>query len=301
MAGLLNPCDSTRAHNVAMALRSTGISLIRAYDCRIFVDSLQEKAARDPCSPTERNSMHPALSISVITHKTVLMQQIQNYARVGYHFYHTGVVSPKAALSWARKADRYYAVSLDRNRRARAKRLGEGCAILLLHEIENCGKLWWILMVTPPSRSHPAHQLEPLKNAFDSRSRIQITGYELCHLTKKGVAGIPVLSWRMTADAYEARREAIIDTVRRGSPLEMRRLIVSLWRSPGFFGIRQQVGHCVQLLRAEFRRRRPSQAMPRMPNRLLYLSRLAVVAVPLSTWVANQSVRVRDAMWEGSA
>jgi hypothetical protein len=56
--------------------------------------------------------------------------------------------------------------------------------------------------------------------------------------------------------AYKARREAIINAVRPPAwcPLEIGQLIVSLWWSPGFFGIRQQVAHGVQLLRAEFRR-----------------------------------------------
>lgn len=239
--------------------------------------------------------MHAALSISVMTHKTVLMQQIQNWARVGFHWFHSGAVSADAALSWARKADRYYAVSLDRNQRARAKALGEGRAIILMHEIEGSGELWWILMVTPPNRSHPAHQLEPLKNAFDSASRIQLTGYELCHVTKRGCSA-PVLTWRMTAVAYEARREEILDTVRRGGSRELRRLIVSLWRSPGFFGIRQQVGHCVALLRSEFRRRRPSQTLPRLPDKLYYLSRLKVVSVPLTVWLAAQAARIPHAL-----
>ena len=46
-----------------------------------------------------------------------------------------------------------------------------------------------------------------------------LTGYELCYSTKPGSAA-PVLTWRMTRDAYQNWRTQIIDMVRRGGDRE---------------------------------------------------------------------------------
>jgi hypothetical protein len=232
------------------------------------------------------------MSAAVILHKTALMLQIQDRVRVGYRFWTAGTVTSERALAWVRKADRLYDVFLDRNRRARAKKeRGEGSAVLLMHEIAGSGTLWWILLVTP--HEHAAHQLEPLKNALDRSSRIELTGYELCHLTKPGTAA-PVLTWRMTREAYENLRTHIIDTIRRGGAREIRQLIVSLHRSPGFHGIRRQVKACRMLIRGSWRRSRGSQPFPSMPYRVLYLRRRKVLSTPLVTWLSARSAPVAN-------
>jgi hypothetical protein len=232
------------------------------------------------------------MSAKVILHKTALMLQIQDYVRVGYRYWTAGTVTSDSALAWARKADRLYNVFHDRSRRARAKKeRGEGSAVLLMHEIAGSGKLWWILLVTP--NENLAHQLEPLKDALDRSSRIELTGYELCHLTKPGVAA-PVLTWRMTRATYENRRTHIIDIIRRGGAREIRQLIVSLHRSPGFHGIRRQVKACRMLIRGCWRRCKGSQPFPSMPSRVLYLRRRKVLSVPLVTWLSVQSELVVD-------
>jgi len=232
------------------------------------------------------------MSATVILHKTDLMLQIQDRVRVGYQFWTAGTVTSDRALAWVRKAERLYNVFLDRNRRARAKKdRGEGSAVLLMHEIAGSGTLWWILLVTP--NEHPAHQLEPLKSALDRSSRIELTGYELCHLTKAGAAA-PALTWRMTREAYESRRTLIIDIIRRGGAREIRQLIVSLHRSPGFHGIRRQVKACRMLIRGSWRRSRGSQPFPSMPSRVLYLRRRKILSVPLATWLSMQSALAAD-------
>jgi hypothetical protein len=223
---------------------------------------------------------------TVILRKTALMLQIQDYVRVGYRYWTAGTVAPDRALAWVRKASRLYDVYLDRNRRARNKKRGEGSGILLLHEVSGSGHLWWILLVTPGD--HLAHQLESLKDAQDRATRIQLTGYELCYLTKPKSA-TPVLSWRMTRDGYQQWRTHVIDTVRRGSDLEIRQLILSLHRSPGFYGVRCQIKACRRLLRGSWRRSRPSQPCPLMPARVLYLRRRKIVTVPLGAWLTAQS------------
>lgn len=223
------------------------------------------------------------MSCAVIVHRTSLMQAVGDRVRAGYHYFATGTVTADRAVTWVRKAQRYYAVNLDRNRRARAKQRGEGCAYLLLHEVIP-GVLLWILLVT--TGDHPAHKLEQLRDALDPAQRLELFGYELVRMTKAG-ADHPVMTWRMAAEAYETLRARVIDTVRRGDTRTVRQLIVSLYRSVGFYGVRSQVGRAVSLLKAEWRRRRGTEPLPRLPKLLPYVRRLRIESIPLPVWLAS--------------
>ena len=77
----------------------------------------------------------------------------------------------------------YYAIDLDRNRRARAKQRGGGCAYLLLHEVSPAALLW-VLLVT--AGDHPAHKLEQLRDALNPTQRLELFGYEFVRMTKAG-------------------------------------------------------------------------------------------------------------------
>lgn len=220
--------------------------------------------------------------LAVITHRTSLMQAIADRVRCGYRHYCTGTVAAERAGSWVRKACRYYAVDLDRNRRARARRRGEGCAYLLLHESEP-RTLTWVLLVSPGE--HPAHQLERLRDALDPAQRLSLLGYELVRLTKEQ-AQHPVWTWRWTEDTHASMRAGVIDAVRRGGTHDVRQVIVSLYRSAGFRGVRVQVGKAVALLRAEWKRHRGSAPLPRLPRALTFVQRLRIQSVPLTAWLS---------------
>lgn len=79
----------------------------------------------------------------------------------------------------------------------------------------------------------------------------------------------------------------MIQTVRRGDARTVRQLIVSLYRSVGFYGVRSQVGRAVSLLKAEWRRRRGGEPLPRIPKLLPYVRRLRIASVPLPVWLAS--------------
>lgn len=226
---------------------------------------------------------------SVIVRRTSLMQAAGDRVRLGYRYFCTGTVSAERAIAWVRKACRYYAVDLDRNRRARAKLRGEGCAYLLLHEIEP-GRLLWVLLVT--GGDHPAHRLERLSNALDPAERLQLFGYELVRVTKPG-SHHPVYTWRITAASYDALRARAIATVRRGDDLSVRQLLASLYQSPGFRGVRSQVGRVAALLKSEWRRRRGNESLPQLPKLLPYVQRLRMNSVPLPVWLSAQTLRPR--------
>jgi hypothetical protein len=219
---------------------------------------------------------------AVIISRTALLQSVSDAVRHGYRYYTTGSVSHTRASSWARKAARYYAVDLDRNRRARAKQRGEGCARLLFHE-HAPGELTWVLCCT--AGDHPAHKLERLRDAHDDR--IVLFGCELVQQTRPGSAK-PAWTWRMTADSYEAMRAEIISVARGRDSQRMRQLVHVLYGTPGFAGLRKQVGKLVALLRSERSRRLGRGAEPlSLPTRLHYVERTRVDTVPLNVWLSR--------------
>ena len=222
--------------------------------------------------------------------KTVFMQRIADYVRLGYRHYVLGEVPAGRAQALVDKLNRRYQVGQDRNQRARAKASGDGCAILLLYAPPTTsGKdagvpttrlhtpaIHWALLVTPGA--HPAHTLERLKDAWQRDQRLPLTGYELVQLSRKDSARAS-WTWRMTGDTYEAWRERVIDIARKRTCSE-HVLFADLYAAPGFSGIRSQVGRIVGLFRREWKRHR-SEAFPKLPH-LFYAQRLPNRGTPLN-------------------
>lgn len=129
-----------------------------------------------------------------------------------------------------------------------------------------------------------------LPNALEREQRLTLFDFELVRLARPDSAHA-AWTWRMSASAYENLRARILDTVRRGDTRTVRQLIISLYRSPGFRGVRSQIGHAVALLRAEWRRRRGGQLLPPLPKLLPYVRRLPNETVPLSMWLSAQVAR----------
>lgn len=250
----------------------------------------------------------------VLSSRQTLMQRVCDYVRTGHVHWTTGEVSLGRAADLARKFARLYAVDLDRNRRFRAKQHGDADAALLWYEpFPGAMTLRWVLLVTPGE--HPAHQLEHLQDASTRDGRMQLFDYELVHLTKrvkvatKSTATAPhpvstssperaprttpklvqaVLTWRMRADVYESWRERALAVARGNNTYAMQQFLEELYRVPGFFGARQQVGKVAALFRREYRRRHGSSAgcpkllqlryVMRRPDRGTRLSQLRVAA-----------------------
>lgn len=160
-----------------------------------------------------------------------------------------------------------------------------------MHQLNGEGRLFWVLLVT--SGTNPAHKLERLYSAYDPEHRIVVGTYELLRTSRAGQSK-PSLSWRLTQADFDDRRRFIIDTVRRGSTYDVRRLITSLYRSPGFAPIRQQVRKCCALIRSEYKRSRPNELLPEFPTVLPYVSRLRAVSVPLNVWLSAQALKAKS-------
>lgn len=219
----------------------------------------------------------------VLLHKATLMQRIADYVRAGYRWHTCGSVSLERASAFVRKFCTLYSIHVGKDERYRRKRAGLGNAVLLFCPSGDAGTLLWWLLVT--DGDHPAHRLEKLSEA--SQARVQCTGYELVALMRPNRAR-PVLTWRMTKSTYEGWRERVLRGVRSQNDAQLRQAWHSLYRTPGFSGIRSQVGKLVALMRAEWRRTR-SGPFPMARTRLGYVQRLKTEARPLSAVLRDAS------------
>jgi hypothetical protein len=216
----------------------------------------------------------------------VAMQRHVDYVRRGYHWYVTGVVPPRKAERLRVKfADRYHTEE-HRNVRARRRARGEGAAVLLMYQPcrsaadrdpalgDGVGEtvVGWTLLFT--EGEHPARALEKLKDALDESQRLTLGPYQLIRRTRAGQV-TPAWTWAMTRAEYSLWRDRVIRSARGDASHSPGRVLAELYRTPGFAGIRSQVGHVVSLYRREWtRRRRGSDPFPRLPK-LGYVQRLA--------------------------
>ena len=227
----------------------------------------------------------------VLRDHQALQQRIADYVRTGHSRWTRGTVALNRARAMVQKFARLYAVDLDRNRRLRAKTRGEGNAVLLLAEASTSDdSLLWYLLVT--AGEHPAHHLERLHDASVRDGRVRFADYELVHVTKPSVAH-PVLTWRWTREAEDMWRERALAEARCGDELHVEQFLDALRRTPGFYGVRKQVGRVMGLFRREWRRRRGARA-PTL-QRLRYVSRLPNRGVRLHTLSASAHVYLEKA------
>lgn len=230
----------------------------------------------------------------VIQARAHLMQQISDHVRNGYRWWISGTVPLARASAWAEKARTLYRTDEDRNRRARARKLGRGSAYLLVYPLDrsiDTNRLGWLLLVT--DGDHVAHRLEKLRRAEDHP--VEIFGYTLVREPRAQSAS-PVWTWRMNRESYHAWRERIIDAVRRGSEFDVRQVLRTLQGAPGFSGIRGQVKALHRLLRYEWAAARGKRSEPPGLPKIWYCRRMSIVSVSLPAYLRALAQKRRDAV-----
>lgn len=198
----------------------------------------------------------------VFDRKTVFMQRLADFVRLGYRHYVLGEVRPDRAWALASKFRRLYEVHLHRNQRARARANGEGSAYVLWWQ-PHAESVVFALLLTPGQ--HAARQLEKLLDAAERDGRMTLGDYELVQRPRDGKAA-PAWTWRLTEEAYEGWRARVLEVVRGGNDFVVQQLITDLTATPGFAGVREQVKKLKALFRAEWARRRGKQSMPTLPR-----------------------------------
>lgn len=216
----------------------------------------------------------------VLAHKAAFMQRLADFVRLGYREYVLGEVRLERAPALAAKFARLYEVHLHRNQRARARAAGEASAYALWWQ-PHADAVVFALLLTPGS--HAARRLERLRDATTREGRFVLGDYELVQRPRDGQAR-PSWTWRLTLQGYEGWRARVLQTVRGGSDFEVQLLVDDLMALPGFAGVREQAQRLRQLLRAQWRRRRPGRAVPQL-GRQRFVQRLANRGTRLSQLV----------------
>jgi hypothetical protein len=191
--------------------------------------------------------------------------------------YVQGVIPLAKAGFLAAKFEQRFQVGRNKLEASRARKRGEHSARLLFWLPDDDEQVHWILLYCPGS---VIDNTEKWRDAI--ADRILLTGYELVRQTKPG-ADHPVWTWRYTRQRHDDLREAVVQAIRRRRDDELRRLIHTLWKSPGFAGIRAQVKKFREIIKNEWKRaRKKGEEMPEIPAHLGYVRRLPDVGKRLS-------------------
>ena len=208
----------------------------------------------------------------ILTSKTIFLLRTQEAVSDGYRYYATGTVTLEKTKGLVRRFKELYSVHLDKNARHRRKANGLGNARLVLRLNEDA-RVDFILLVSPGE--HPAHQLEKLKDV--RTGPLAYRELELVALTLKGREK-PGLTWRLDAATMKAWKERLHLYTAHYNTFELFRAWHSLYRTPGFGGVRRQVGELVQFWRTEWRQHRRDDRCPMAfpHNDLEYRARLGI-------------------------
>lgn len=240
--------------------------------------------------------MRASSDFLVFSLRTTVLQRLGDWVGRGYLKWASGVVGVDRAPRLVRKFNVAYAVNADRNERARRKRAGMGNAVLILwrRTTSEPALHWWLLV---SGGEHPAHVAESMRDATTISGRIVVDGFELVRVApcetkrtqsryERSRPSRPTWTWRMCAKKYESWRESIIQAIRTRAPArQLQDMLQALFLSPGFAGVRYQIGKLSALYRAEWCRSRAREEMPPPPARLGYVRRLPNEGVWLSSMV----------------
>jgi hypothetical protein len=224
----------------------------------------------------------------VHVHKTVLMQRLLDSVSRGYCWHTSGSVPLNKAQRLSNKFAERYGVHRNANRRAYAKRKGQANTRLFLWHKESSTHLLWWLLVTEGEGT--VHDEEQLYDASNRRHRIRIDDdYELIRRVRpSNKGGGEVWTWRMTHLCIEQWEARLLNASRSHNPTVMTQTLGSLYRTPGFSGVRHQVGKLVQQARKLWMRHHASLDAFQLPPRLPYVERIKDTSVSLSRLSNNQ-------------
>lgn len=230
----------------------------------------------------------------VCVHKIDAMQLIQDLVSHGYSWWIAGEVEANRASAFVSKMDELYGVGLDRNRRARRAARGECNAYLVLYPKPDATALrWWLLATDGQGEIRRREKMTPLGS---KATRLEWRGYELVRLTFK-MRKKSSWTWRMTQAEVEGWHARLKRAGSSQNPILMEQAIHSLYRAPGFAGIRQQIGYLMTVAREEWKAGHAAQ-LPKTPSRLLYLRKRIKEQQPLSALVRRASRS--NASWFGT-
>ena len=180
-----------------------------------------------------------------VSKKTVAMQRLQDFARLGYTHFSTGLIKREKVQSFRAKMAVKYGTGLSRSERQKWRRHGESMSALVIWIPANSDRARFWLLFQP---GHPGLYRENTSDLTQKGSRVTMPrepaqedtlDYELVRLDDKW-------TWRMTEECYERWRQrwreatTAPDDDTRG--MLWRQAAYSFRRMPGFRGVRRDAG-----------------------------------------------------------
>ena len=213
------------------------------------------------------------------------MQRVADLVRSGHTAYVQGQVGIEKAAFLADKFEVRYAISVTKLQASRARQTGGASTrLLLLAQESDARQLHWLLLQYPRKTCDTSEKWRDAKS-----DRISLTGYELVRLTKQNESN-PVWTWRYSRSRHDELRDQFIACIRQRKDRDLAQLIHTTWRTPGFYGAREQVKKFSDLINAEWKRSRGAgEAIPEIPNRIGYVRRLADVGMQLRSLRRNMN------------
>ena len=195
------------------------------------------------------------------------MQRVADVARVGATHYLQG--STRLQNTAFRTVDfhRRFQINESRARTVAARKQGKAVARWL--GWHNGGVVHWVLLLEPGKTAETTEKWRDLV-----KDKIELTNYQLVRQTRPG-ARAPVWTWRYSSRQEQHLRDQLVQAIRQRHDGVVAQLVHSLWNSPGFRGVRDQVKRFKALALAEWRRSRSAnEAPPQFPALLRYVRRL---------------------------
>lgn len=191
------------------------------------------------------------------------MQRIADLVRSGHTQYTMGTIPLNKAGFLAFKFENLFNTGRSKLEACRARKNGNASArLFLLHQAEDTHLIWILLYQAGTAASDQSGQ----KWRDVISERIVLKNYELVRHTRKGSTK-PAWSWRYSQKQYDLIRDSIVQAIRNKRDTELRQLIKSISRSPGFALVREQVKKLKALIQSEWKRRRAkSETMPELPH-----------------------------------
>lgn len=193
---------------------------------------------------------------TVLHGKTVYLQRIQEAVAAGYVHAFMGSVALSKAQKLVNKFAEVYGVGRAKDERYRRRAQGLGNATLILRFNEEAA-IDFALLVT--EGEHPAHHLEKLRDA--RREPLRYREFELALLTLKGRSR-PTLTWRLDPETFDAWKKRLHLHTAHYDRSGLYQDWFSLYRVPGFAGIRRQVGELVAYWRRDWQQLRGDDPCP---------------------------------------
>jgi hypothetical protein len=206
---------------------------------------------------------------SIHIKKTSFMQRIADRVRSGATHYIGGRTPLSRVPALVQKLAGRWPLNLSAMQASRRTKAGHATYYWIgWHDEENKVVHWFVLQkpgTTPDTE-------DTWKNALDDR--IGLTGYELVRHTRTGAKN-PAWTWRYNKARFEDIRAGLIADIRGRRDLLAQQAVHSMFRSPGFAGVREQVKRLRALCISEWKRsRKENEPMFEIPPTIGYVRRL---------------------------